>query len=157
MSTSISVSRNSIIRQRKPCRRRSRCRRMRAAAGERLIEIAAPSVLCAISSTSFPRGTGSGKVLFYIQWGYSYPHLQQVVDLARCGTSPSPTTQSQSNGDSPVFSKKPRIGEPARGCLVSAEGPTRLQEAFQALCLWPQKLVSQETETRFAETRRPIP
>lgn len=38
--------------------------------------------------------------------------------------------------------------------LIPTDGsvPTRLKEAFQALCLWPQKLVSQETETRFAET-----
>jgi hypothetical protein len=42
--------------------------------------------------------------------------------LARSSSPPSPTTQSQSNGDFPAFSEKPRIGGLASGRLVSVKG-----------------------------------
>jgi hypothetical protein len=54
MSTSISVSRNSIVRQRKPRRRRSRCKRMRAAAGER------PAIIGWFASCSNGRSSYGG-------------------------------------------------------------------------------------------------
>src|SRR5262249_59692492 len=62
ISMSISVSRNSIIKQRNPCRRRSRCRRMRSAAWERaggsaVGAIAVISASCAIGCPCFRRVT----------------------------------------------------------------------------------------------------
>src|SRR6476660_1048133 len=55
-SASISVSRNSIVRQRSPSRRRSRCRRIRWAAAERaagLGGLAFISVLCGSTAAVF--------------------------------------------------------------------------------------------------------
>jgi hypothetical protein len=39
-------------------------------------------------------GSGRGRVLFCVQYICIYPHLQQVIAVAECATTPSPTTQS---------------------------------------------------------------